>query len=74
MGIAPELKVHKGMRKYILRLAARKILPDELAFKEKKAAQYSSGIYSALLGIAKKNGHRGERALGRYLGKILTAG
>ncbi|MCZ7394352.1 MAG: asparagine synthetase B [Candidatus Methanoperedens sp.] len=74
LGIAPELKVHKGMRKYILRLAARKILPDELAFKEKKAAQYSSGIYSALLGIAKKNGHRGERALGRYLGKILTAG
>jgi asparagine synthase (glutamine-hydrolysing) len=72
--VAPELKIHNGMRKYILRLAAGKILPDELVFKEKKAAQYSSGIYSALLRLAKKNGYRGERALGRYLEKILTAG
>ncbi len=70
--IAPELKIHNGMRKYILRLAAGKILPDELAFKEKKAAQYSSGIYSALLKIARKNGYYGERALGNYLDKILT--
>ncbi|CAG0977518.1 asparagine synthase (glutamine-hydrolysing) [Methanosarcinales archaeon] len=65
--IAPELKIHNGIRKYILRLAAGKILPDELAWKEKKAAQYSSGIYSAMEKIARKNGYRGERALGRYL-------
>ncbi len=65
--IAPEFKVHNGVRKYILRLAARGILPDELAFKEKKAAQYSSGIYSALEKLAKKNGYSGERFLGRYL-------
>ncbi len=70
--IAPELKIHSGMRKYVLRLAAGKILPDELAFKEKKAAQFSSGIYSALLKIARKNGYTGERALGNYLDKILT--
>ncbi len=72
--IAPELKIRSGMRKYILRLAAMKILSDELAFKEKKAAQYSSGIYSALLKIARKNGYKGERALGRYLDKILATG
>jgi asparagine synthase (glutamine-hydrolysing) len=65
--IAPELKIHNGMRKYILRLAAKAILPDELRFKEKKAAQYSSGIYSALGKLARKNGYRGEGALGRYL-------
>lgn len=65
--IAPELKVHNGMRKYILRLAAKALLPHELVFKEKKAAQYSSGIYSALEKIARKNGYKGERALGRYL-------
>ncbi|NJD52819.1 MAG: asparagine synthetase B [Candidatus Methanoperedens sp.] len=65
--IAPELKIHNGIRKYILRLAASKILPDELVWKEKKAAQYSSGIYAAMEKIARKNGYRGERALGRYL-------
>ncbi len=65
--IAPELKIHNGMRKYILRLAAGKLMPDELVFKEKKAAQYSSGIYSALGKLARKNGYRGERGLGRYL-------
>jgi len=55
------------MRKYILRKAAHAILPSELAFKEKRAAQYSSGIYPALVKLARKNGFRGERALGRYL-------
>jgi asparagine synthase (glutamine-hydrolysing) len=55
------------MRKYILRLAAKAILPHELVFKEKKAAQYSSGIYSALVKLAREKGYRGERALGRYL-------
>jgi asparagine synthase (glutamine-hydrolysing) len=68
--IAPELKVHNGIRKYILCLAAKKLLPDELVFKEKKAAQYSSGIYSALLKLARKNGFKGERALGKYLGEL----
>jgi asparagine synthase (glutamine-hydrolysing) len=67
---APGFKVHNGIRKYILRLAAKKILPDELVFKEKKAAQYSSGIYSALLKLARKKGFMGERALGRYLEEL----
>jgi asparagine synthase (glutamine-hydrolysing) len=71
--IAPELKIHNGIRKYILRLTAKKLLPDELAFKEKKAAQYSSGIYSALLKLARKNGFMGERALGRYLEELKLA-
>lgn len=65
--IAPELKVRNGIRKYILRQAARDILPHELVLKEKKAAQYSSGIYSALEKLAKKNGYRGGQAVGRYL-------
>lgn len=65
--IAPELKIKNGIRKHILRLAARKFLPGELAFKEKKAAQYSSGIYSAIEKLARKNGFKGERVAGRYL-------
>jgi asparagine synthase (glutamine-hydrolysing) len=68
--IAPELKVHNSVRKYILRLAAGKLLPEELAMKEKKAAQYSSGIYSAIEKLAKKNGFKGERIAGRYLAWI----
>jgi asparagine synthase (glutamine-hydrolysing) len=56
LSISPELKIHNGIRKYILRRAASKILPDELAWKEKKAAQYSSGIYSAMEKLARKNG------------------
>ncbi len=59
--IAPELKVHGGVRKYILRLAAARLIPIELAMKEKKAAQYSSGIYSAIEKIARKNGFKGVR-------------
>ena len=69
LGIVPELKIHKGIRKYILRLAAKKILPYELVWKEKKAAQYSSGIYLAMEKLARKNGYRG--ALGRYLGELM---
>lgn len=59
--VAPGLKVYRGVRKYILRLCARKILPDELAYKEKKAAQYSSGIYSSIGKLARKNGFKGVR-------------
>jgi asparagine synthase (glutamine-hydrolysing) len=71
LGIVPGLKIHKGIRKYILRLAAKKILPYELVWKEKKAAQYSSGIYLAMEKLARKDGYKGERALGRYLGELM---
>jgi len=66
--IVPELKMHNGIRKYILRMASSMILPDELVWKEKKAAQYSSGVYSAMEKLAKKNGYKG--APGIYLGEI----
>ncbi len=59
--IAPELKIKSGVRKYILRLAADRFLPYELAIKEKKAAQYSSGIYSAIEKLARRNGFNGVR-------------
>ena len=61
LGISPELKIRHGIRKYVLRKAAARVLPEELVYKEKKAAQYSSGIYSALEKLAKKNGFRSLR-------------
>lgn len=66
--IVPELKIHNGIRKYILRLASSMILPEELVWKEKKAAQYSSGVYSAMEKLARKNGYKG--ALGIYLEEL----
>jgi len=66
--IAPELKIYNGIRKYILRRAASKILPHKLVWKEKKAAQYSSGIYSAMEKIAKKKGY--GRDLRKYLSEL----
>jgi len=52
MKINPE---HKPARKIILRKLAKTIgLPDEFAFKPKKAAQYSSGVSKAMRRIAKQ--------------------
>jgi len=70
--IPPELKIHNGIRKYILRLAAKEILPDGLVWKEKKAAQYSSGIYSAMEKIARKNGYKGRQGLVNYLQELMN--
>jgi asparagine synthase (glutamine-hydrolysing) len=68
--IGPGLKIHKRVRKYILRKTAGKVLPADIAWKEKKAAQYSSGIYSAIEKLAKKNGFHGIRSPGKYLENI----
>jgi asparagine synthase (glutamine-hydrolysing) len=71
LGISPYLKIHKGIRKYILRKAGSQILPVELVSKEKKAAQYSSGMFYALEKLGKKNGFKGERFVGRYLESLV---
>jgi len=71
LSISPELKMHNGIRKYILRKAVEDLMPDALVWKEKKAAQYSSGIYSALLKLARKNGYTGEGFLEKYLNSYM---
>ena len=55
--IPAEYKVRDGQRKIILREAALQLgLSAELANREKKAAQYSSGIIKELRRIAKRRG------------------
>lgn len=55
--IPPEYKVRDGQRKIILREAALELgLPAELAKREKKAAQYSSGMIKELRRTAKRRG------------------
>jgi asparagine synthase (glutamine-hydrolysing) len=55
--IPPHFKVNDGQRKIVLREAAIELgLSPELAKREKKAAQYSSGIIKELRRIAKRRG------------------
>lgn len=55
--IPVEYKVKNGERKIILKKIALELgLPAALVNKEKKAAQYSSGIIKAMRSIAKKEG------------------
>ena len=47
--IPPALKIKNGVRKYVLRLAAASLgLPESIAQRKKKAAQYGSGIMKVL--------------------------
>jgi len=59
--ISPELKVKNGVRKYILRRVAERFIPKEIAWKEKKAIQYSTGILKLMRKIIKRRGFKGLR-------------
>ena len=53
--IPKELKIKDGVRKYILREAARYVgVPREIVEREKKAAQYGSGIWKLMKNMAKE--------------------
>ncbi len=58
--------------KYILRKLAGEFLPGEIAWKDKKAMQYGSGIHAALKAIASKNGFTGAIRSRRYLASIAN--
>jgi asparagine synthase (glutamine-hydrolysing) len=60
---SPEELVKGDLRKIALRSVAAKHLPEEIAWRPKKAMQYGSGISSALAKIAKSEGCRGSREL-----------
>ena len=59
LSIPANLKVRREggtvTRKYFLRELARKFIPAEVAYKEKKAIQYSTKTYSILEKLAKKS-------------------
>lgn len=53
--LPPEMKIHNGIRKYILRKAAMILgVPQEIINMEKKAAQYGSGIWKTMKKMAKQ--------------------
>lgn len=69
--IAPELKIRKKdgsyMRKYILRRVAENIIPHELAWTEKRAMQYGSGVHRGLGKLARSCGFVGIGSVKRYI-------
>ncbi|MDH7510798.1 MAG: asparagine synthase C-terminal domain-containing protein [Methanolinea sp.] len=60
-------KVSGGIRKRALREVAADFLPPGIAWKEKKAMQYGSGIMRELQRLARKRGHR---TVGEYLARV----
>lgn len=76
LGFNPKLKIRarenaKGyMGKYVLRKLAEEFIPGKIAWKDKKAMQYGSGMHAALKAIARKNGFTGAMGVGRYLASI----
>ncbi len=55
--IPVESKIKEGTRKWILREAGRILgVPEEIISREKKAAQYGSGIWKVLKSMAKREG------------------
>jgi asparagine synthase (glutamine-hydrolysing) len=51
-------KVSAGVRKRPLREVALRFLPHEIAFYQKKAMQYGSGVASMLRSLARNNGYK----------------
>lgn len=49
------LKLSGGINKYVLRQAAKQVLPLELACKQKKAMQYGTGVVAALRKLARNS-------------------
>jgi asparagine synthase (glutamine-hydrolysing) len=51
-------KVHEGRRKIPLRKVAERYISQDLAWYEKKAMQYGSGVWDTMRKLARKNGYK----------------
>ena len=65
--IAPSDHLMQGIRKYQLRNAACSYLPDDIAWQNKKAMQYGTGIAHELKRLAKSHGCGG---VAEYVAKL----
>lgn len=64
LSIPVEYKIKNGIRKYVLREVGKSLgLPDEIVMREKKAAQYSSGMMKVMKKLAKEK----SQTLGDYI-------
>ncbi|KQC15430.1 MAG: asparagine synthase [Methanosaeta sp. SDB] len=56
MAVPPEEKVKDGIRKKPLREVAARHMPNDVAYREKKAMQYGSGVMREMKRLAKRRG------------------
>lgn len=62
-------KVQGGRRKIPLRKVAERHIPPDLAWYEKKAMQYGSGVFGVMRKLARKNGYK--TSLQDYIDQII---
>jgi asparagine synthase (glutamine-hydrolysing) len=61
-------RVRNGIRKYLLRSIAERHIPREIAWYDKKAMQYGSGVMKVFRDLARHNGY--SRSLQGYIDHI----
>ncbi len=61
-------RLQDGVRKYLLRSIAERHIPQEIAWYDKKAMQYGSGVMKVIRDLARKNGY--SRSLQGYIDHI----
>ncbi len=66
--IPAERKVHDGVRKWPLRSIAERHIPQEIAWHDKKAMQYGSGVHKTIADLARQNGYK--RSVQGYINEI----
>ncbi len=69
MAIPAEMLIVDGVRKRPLREVAARHLPESIAWQEKKAMQYGSGVMREIERLAARRGHKKD--LGGYLQQII---
>ncbi len=76
LAIPSELKVRKGndiMRKWVLRNLAKRLgLPEELAWRRKKAIQHGSGVEVGIRKLAKQSGLSAEAYLQKIHAEVIN--
>jgi asparagine synthase (glutamine-hydrolysing) len=66
--IPAEQKVHKGVRKWPLRTVAERYIPQKIAWYDKKAMQYGSGVWKVIRDLTRHNGYK--RSVQGYINQI----
>jgi asparagine synthase (glutamine-hydrolysing) len=66
LSLSGSLKLHNGVNKYILRRVAEQVMPRELAYRQKKAIQYGTGVSAALRRLARKAQQRIDQKNGKF--------
>ncbi len=56
--IAAHDKIMEGVRKRPLRIVAERHMPADIAWYDKKAMQYGSGVWRTIQGLARHNGYK----------------